>query len=722
MRVLVTGGAGFIGSHLAEELFRRGDEVIVLDDLSTGRRENLRHLEDRVGFTFVEGSILDKDLVWDVTREADAVVHLAAALGVKNIMNNPYSALITNVQGTDNVVTAAVQYGRRTIVASTSEVYGKNAGVPLTEESDRILSSTTVIRWSYSTGKAIDETLAMAAFFERGLPATCVRFFNTVGPRQSPAYGMVLPTLVRQALTGIPLTVYGTGRQTRSFSYVTDIVDGLLSILERPETSGQVFNLGSDEELTIKELAERVLELTGSNSPVKLIPYEHAYGPGYEDTERRVPDISKAGRMLGFSPKWALDDVIRAVAADMQGAALPEPTGVKRRSGVILPLPALEGARVAVDGSSALQPEVAPAAPLPAAFAPGNGPMISVVVPIYNEARSAAETVRKLRHRPEVHQLIVVNDGSTDGTTTELEKVSAMIDKLIHLPHNQGKGAALRAGIDAADGDVIVFQDADLELDAADLPSILAPIVEGRADAVYGNRIHEGNRRFMSAMQWQGNTQLSRFTNSLYDIGVSDMETASKAFRRELLEAMELEGNRFEIEPEVTAKLARMNVRVIEVPITFRPRRKADGKKMNWWGSGAKALTTLMKYRFWKPDYRVFSPEVMARPPSWIGAGVAPAAQYLALVGNGSESTPVVKHEPLTVSVGGVGVTYGSPASPPAPVPAPATASEAPARPKRAPLNKERIFEGAPGETAPPVLGVTRSIRGAIPTAAEVPT
>lgn len=733
MRVLVTGGAGFIGSHLSEELFRRGDEVVVLDDLSTGRRENLRHLENRVGFKFVEGSIMDKDLVWDLTRETDAVVHLAAALGVKNIMNRPYSALVTNVQGTENVLTAAVQFGRRTIVASTSEVYGKNAGVPLDEDSDRILSSTRVIRWSYSTGKAVDETLALAAFFERGLPATCVRFFNTVGPRQSPAYGMVLPTLVRQALTGIPLTVYGTGEQTRSFSYVTDIVDGLLAILEHPETSGEVFNLGSDEELTMLELAERILELTGSRSTVQMIPFEHAYGPGYEDTMRRVPDVSKAARALGFSTKWALDDVIRAVAADMLGQALPEPTGRKRRSRAIYPVPPLEAAREVIDG-------IAPVAASnghvpPVHWTPGNGPKISVIVPVYNEAPSAAETVRKLRHRPEVHQLIVVNDGSTDGTSQELEKVASLIDDLIHLPRNQGKGAALRAGIAVADGDIVVFQDADLELDPADLPSLVAPIVEGKSDVVFGNRLHEGNRRFISGLHWQGNAQISRFTDSLYGLGVSDMETASKAFRREILLGMELEGNRFEIEPEMTAKVARMGVRYLEVPIAFRPRRRQDGKKMNWWGSGLKAISTLLKYKFWKPDYRVFSPEVMHRPPTWVGSPIVPSAAYLALSG-----APVMAPVPTTVRPAPAYVTGHATAAPvyatyEHAVPAPAVvtvttpegisvsvpetvAAPPPPRHVRPRLNTERIYTPESGEVAPPVMGVSRSINGSIPTSA----
>jgi hypothetical protein len=536
---------------------------------------------------------------------------------------------------------------------------------------------------------------------------------------------MVLPTLTRQALTGIPLTVYGTGLQTRSFSYVTDIVEGLLSILERPETSGEVFNLGSDEELTIGELAERVLEITGSTSEIKLIPYEHAYGPGYEDTERRVPNIDKAQRMLGFDPKWALDDVIRAVAADILGQPLPEPTGVKRRSRVAFPEPALDAVR-SVFGDSPADVQ-APASAPRQAWAPGHGPRVSVVVPIFNEAPSAAETVRRLRHRPEVHQLVVVNDGSTDGTMQELEKVSGLIDKLIHLPRNQGKGAALRAGIDEADGDIVVFQDADMELDPADLPSIIAPIVAGEADAVYGNRLHDGNRRFIGSLHWQGNAQLSKFTNALYGLGVSDMETASKAFRREVLLGMELEGDRFEIEPEVTAKLARMQVRVIEVPITFRPRRRQDGKKMNWWGSGMKAMTTLLKYKMWKPDYRVFSPEVMHRPPAWIGSPVAPSAQYLALTGD----TTAVAHvpaplyaapEPPAVITIPEAVTMRvpeAPAPPPAPVPAPATASAAPAMDHRAPLNKERIYNGAPGETPPPVMGVSRRIKGTVPTAPE---
>jgi UDP-glucose 4-epimerase len=273
---LITGGAGFIGSHLAEVLLSRGDRVIALDTLSTGRLENLAGLIDNPHFRLERGSVLDELIVDELMHECDIVVHLAAAVGVKLIVEQPLRSLTTNIRGSEIVIGAAHRYRRKILVASTSEVYGKNSAVPLSETADRVLGAPTVARWAYSEAKTIDEVLAYAYHRERGLPAVVVRLFNTVGPRQSPAYGMVIPRLVRQALANESMTVFGDGTQTRCFCHVADVVDALVRLLDHPDAVGQVFNVGSEEEVSILELAERIVAMTGSKSSIDLIPYSEA--------------------------------------------------------------------------------------------------------------------------------------------------------------------------------------------------------------------------------------------------------------------------------------------------------------------------------------------------------------------------------------------------------------------------------------------------------------
>lgn len=321
MKTAITGGAGFIGGHLTEYLLGAGDEVVVLDNLSTGRLSNLDRVLDNRNLRFIEGDILDRAAVDDAVRGADRVFHLAAAVGVHLIVDKPLESLRTNIHGTEVVLDATLDAGASLLLASTSEVYGKNAADSLPEESDRILGSPLKSRWTYAAAKGIDEAFAHAYWREFGLQVSIIRLFNTVGPRQTGRYGMVVPNLVRQALAGEPLTVYGDGRQTRCFSFVLDVVPALVRIAETPESRGRAYNLGGSFEVSIMDLARRVVEITGSSSSIQLVPYEQAYGEGYEDMRRRVPDNTKARELVGFDPTTTLDEIISAVAADQRAAA-----------------------------------------------------------------------------------------------------------------------------------------------------------------------------------------------------------------------------------------------------------------------------------------------------------------------------------------------------------------------------------------------------------------
>jgi UDP-glucose 4-epimerase len=320
MRVLVTGGAGFIGSHLCDLLIDEGHSVGVLDDLSTGSAENISHLEGHEGFQFTLGSVDDGDVVDGLVAQADVVVHLAAAVGVKLVVESPVRAIETNVHCTEVVLAHADKHRRPVLIASTSEVYGKSAALPFSEDGDLQMGATDKSRWAYACSKAIDEFLAMAYWRERGLPVIVVRLFNTVGPRQTGSYGMVVPTLVGQALAGEALSVYGDGRQTRCFCHVADVVRALYGLMNEPRAHGNVFNVGATAEISILELARQIIAVTGSSSEVCLTTYAEAYGDGFEDMYRRIPDTSKLHGLTGWSPTRSLDDVIRDVMAHQQRA------------------------------------------------------------------------------------------------------------------------------------------------------------------------------------------------------------------------------------------------------------------------------------------------------------------------------------------------------------------------------------------------------------------
>jgi UDP-glucose 4-epimerase len=314
-RYLITGGAGFIGSHLSDALIARGDEVVILDDLSTGSIDNVRHLLDNERFSVREGTVLNHPLVAQLAGRADVVVHLAAAVGVKLIVEEPLRSLLTNIRGTEIVLDAAAMGDCRVLVASTSEIYGKNAFGALTEDADRILGSPFIARWSYSEAKAVDEILAHAYWRERGTEAIVVRFFNTVGPRQTGDYGMVIPRFVRQALRGEDLTVFGTGEQQRCFCHVSDVVRAILALVDHPDSPGDPFNVGARNECSINELAASIIEKTASSAAVAHIAYEDAYEVGFEDMERRVPDTSKLERLTGWRHEKTLDDILDDVIA-----------------------------------------------------------------------------------------------------------------------------------------------------------------------------------------------------------------------------------------------------------------------------------------------------------------------------------------------------------------------------------------------------------------------
>lgn len=329
MRILVTGGAGFIGSHLSEQLLESGHEVWALDDLSTGRLENLKTFERHPRFRFLEGDVTDSALVKGLVAQCQMVYHLAAAVGVRYVLENPLRSLLTNIRGTEVVLDACDEHGRKVILFSSSEVYGKGVSVPFSEDDDRVLGPTHKLRWSYACGKAVDECLAISYWQQRQLPVVIVRCFNTCGPRQSAAYGMVIPNMIARALRGEPIMVYGDGLQTRCFSSVSDVVRGTMALAKHKDAEGGIFNIGTDEEVTVLELAGRIKRLCQSESSIQHVEYEEVYGSSFEDMRRRVPDLTKIRRAVGYRPEVSLDMLLETTireTCDQMG--IPCPVGL----------------------------------------------------------------------------------------------------------------------------------------------------------------------------------------------------------------------------------------------------------------------------------------------------------------------------------------------------------------------------------------------------------
>jgi UDP-glucose 4-epimerase len=323
MKILVTGGAGFIGSYLVDSLLGAGNQVTVLDDMSTGTYENIKPFIDNPKFTFILDTILNDAIVRDLVKDSDEVYHLAAAVGVKYVMENPVNTIRTNIGGTEIILRYCSEYNKKVLLASTSEVYGKGMsikkdGTGLDEDDDSIFGSTKIRRWSYATSKALDEFLGLAYHSEKNLPVVIVRFFNTVGPRQLGDYGMVIPTFVNRALMGDPIPVFGDGSQMRSFTYVEDVVEGIIKLMDHDEAVGHVFNIGNSNEITIKDLAELIVEKTKSNSKVQYIPFDKAYGYGFEDMKRRKPNIAKLANLTGFAPTVSIDEILDKVIAHLR--------------------------------------------------------------------------------------------------------------------------------------------------------------------------------------------------------------------------------------------------------------------------------------------------------------------------------------------------------------------------------------------------------------------
>lgn len=312
-RALITGGAGFIGSHLADRLLNDGYKVTIIDDLSTGSFENIAHIEHHPDFKYVIDTILNEEVMADLVDKADVIYHLAAAVGVTYVIENILKSMRINIRGTEIIFEQANREKKKVVLFSTSEVYGKSNSLPFHEEQDRLMGSTTINRWSYAAAKAVDEILALAYYREKKVPITVVRCFNTCGPRQTGQYGMVLPRFVKQALLNQPLTVFGDGKQSRCFSSVFDIVEGVVRLSQSEQAVGRIFNIGSNNEITIEELAKRVIELTGSTSEIEYLPYEKAYEEGFEDMRRRVPDLTRIGEAIGYEPRVDLNELIQSV-------------------------------------------------------------------------------------------------------------------------------------------------------------------------------------------------------------------------------------------------------------------------------------------------------------------------------------------------------------------------------------------------------------------------
>jgi len=550
MNVLITGGAGFIGSHLCERLFTEKKRVIAIDNFVTGNRDNIKNFIDDPNFRFIEHDIVNPI---DMDEKVDLILHFASPASPIDYANLPIETMLVNSIGTLNMLEIARKNDCRILVASTSEVYGDPDVSPQKEEYHGNVNPIGP-RSCYDESKRFSEALTMSYSRVHGIKYTIIRIFNTYGPRMRLNDGRVIPNFISECLNNRPITIYGDGKQTRSFCYVEDLVEGIDGAVRSEDTIGQVINLGNPFEITVLELSRYIKTLCNSSSDIVFMPLPK------DDPLQRRPDISKAKALLGWEPKISLQEGLRRTI---------EFFAKNHAEYVNVDLSALRLKK------------------------------LSVIMPVFNEKNTILEVITRVKYTevPDLEkEMIVVDDGSTDGTKEILSGLSDPSIKIILHEKNRGKGAAIRTGISVAAGDYIIIQDADMEYDPHDYRKMLKPIIDGKAQVVYGSRF-TGERRDMLFWHMLGNKLLSLVTNVLYNTTISDMETGYKLFTRESLEGITLRSNRFEIEPELTAKFCRKGLRIYEVPVSYTGREKREGKKISW-RDGIIALWTLFKYRF----------------------------------------------------------------------------------------------------------------------------
>ncbi len=535
-RILITGGAGFLGSHLCDRLIGEGDDVVGIDNFFSGSKDNIRHLFNDPYFELIR-----HDVIHPLFIEVDQIYHLACPASPIHYQQNSIKTVKTNVMGTINMLGLAKRIRARILLSSSSEVYG-DAKVHPQHESYWGNVNPIGIRSCYDEGKRVAETLMMDYHRQNKVDVRIVRIFNTYGPRMAVDDGRVVSNFIVQALKGKPLTVYGDGRQTRSFCYVSDLVEALIKMMNTEGFIGPV-NLGNPGEFTILELAEKVIRLTGSSSGIVHNPLPQ------DDPARRCPDISLAEAKLDWRPKVGLDEGLAATVDDF-----------KKRLGCM---------------------------------------KLSVIIPVYNEKNTVLELLRRVEAVPLSldKEIIVVDDFSTDGTREVLGGLGRPDIRVLFHAKNMGKGAALRTGFSEATGDIVLIQDADLEYDPAEYPGLLAPILDGRADVVYGSRFLGGPHRVLFFWHSVGNRFLTALSNMVTNLNLTDMETCYKVFRGDVLRKLSLKSRRFGFEPEVTIKVAKLKCRIYEVPISYAGRNYSEGKKIGW-KDGLAALWHIMRYRF----------------------------------------------------------------------------------------------------------------------------
>jgi len=550
MKIVITGGAGFIGSHLCERLLAEKKHVIAIDNFITGNEDNIQSFIDNPNFRIIDHNIAEPV---DIDEKIDLILHFASPASPIDYANLPIETMLVNSIGTLNMLELARRNDCRILIASTSEVYGDPDISPQKEEYHGNVNPIGP-RSCYDESKRFSEALTISYGRVHGIKYTIIRIFNTYGPRMRLNDGRVIPNFISECLNNRPITIYGDGKQTRSFCYIEDLIEGIDRAVKSEDTIGQVINLGNPFEITVLELSRYIKTLCNSSSEIVFMPLPK------DDPLQRKPDISKAKAILGWEPKFSLQKGLKNTIAYF----------------------AKNHAEYVDVDLSALRLK-----------------KLSVIIPVFNEKNTVLEAITRVKYTeiPDLDkEIIVVDDGSDDGSREILKNLNDQSVNVIFHDKNRGKGAAIRTGISVATGDYLIIQDADMEYDPHDIRKMLKPIVEGKARVVYGSRF-TGERRDMFFWHMVGNKFLSLFTNILYNTTISDMETGYKLFTRESLEGITLRSKRFDIEPELTAKFCRKGLRIYEIPVSYAGREKKEGKKTSWL-DGIIALWTLLKYKF----------------------------------------------------------------------------------------------------------------------------